>query len=167
MAPRRIDAGFFRSPRICPTLARTIAGMNESLLDLEMCAPWLTRRIRRPGPVGQLFAAETRGTLLLRWSPPRGAQVESYLIERTREGRDYEQVAETDQTQWLLRRPRLGESWFYRVRACNAQGSGDCKAVYLYQRRGWSRQTGRGSVLQYVPVIPGLRVNVCELVPGS
>ena len=92
--------------------------------------------------------------------------MESYRIDRTREGREYERVAETDQTQWLLPRPPLGESWFYRVRAGNAQGMGGCQAVYLYQRRGWSRRTRNGSVLQYVPVIPGLCVNVCELVPG-
>lgn len=100
-----------RYPCGCPTPAGNLAGMNEFSLDLELCAPWLARRPRRPGPVGRFFAAEVRGTLFLRWSPPRGSRVESYLIERTRDGRKYERVAEICQTQCLLPRPPLGEAW--------------------------------------------------------
>ena len=140
--------------------------MNESFLDLELSAPWLMRRGRRPGPVRALFAAERRGRLFLRWLPPSGARVERYVIDRTREGRIYQAVGETEQAQvWLSGLP-LGEPWFYRVRAANAQGVGGHAGVFLYERRGWSRRTGRGSVIQYVAALPGVRVEVCEFVPA-
>lgn len=134
--------------------------MNESALDLEVCAPWLLRRGRRPGPVLRLDAAEGGGELMLRWSPPRGSRVEGYLIDRTRTGRDYERVTETEQTQVFLPRQPLHDGWFYRVRAWNARGEGGFKAVFFYLRRGWSPRTRRASMLQYVAVIPGLRVVV-------
>ena len=139
--------------------------MNESLLDLEACEPWRLRQTRRPGPVRQLSAVECTRGLVLRWSPPVGSRVEGYRIERTREGRIYEPVAETTETQLLVLRPPLREPWFYRVRAWNARGEGGFHGVYLYQRRGWSRRTRTGSIIQYVAAIPGLRVNIYEQIP--
>lgn len=140
--------------------------MNEYFHDLERDVPWLLRRGRKPGAVHQFSAREGQRGLVLHWLPPVRSRVEGYRIERTREGRHYEPVAETTETRLLVPRPPLREPWFYRVRAWNAQGEGGFRGVYLYQRRGWSRRTGSGSVLQYVAVIPGLRVTVSEQVPA-
>ena len=136
--------------------------MNESSLGLEACEPWRPRPIRRPGPVRKLAAVECSRGLVLRWLRPIGSRVDGYRIERTREGRIYEPVAETTQTQFLVPRPPLREPWFYRVQAWNARGEGGYHGVYLYQRRGWSRRTRAGSIIQYVAAVPGLRVTVYE-----
>ena len=139
--------------------------MNESSLELEACERLLLRPIRRPGPVRKLVAVQCSRGLVLRWVRPVGSRVEGYRIDRTREGRDYEPVAEITGTQLLVRRPPWREPWFYRVRAWNARGEGGYYGVYLYQRRGWSRRTRTGSIIQYVAAIPGLRVTVSELAP--
>lgn len=137
--------------------------MNESSLDLEACEPWLLRQIRRPGPVRKLDAVECSRGLVLRWLRPIGSRVDGYRIERTREGRIYEPVVETTDTLFLVLRPPLREPWFYRVRAWNARGEGGYKGVFLYERRGWRPRTGRRGWLQYVAVIPGLRVTITDL----
>lgn len=136
--------------------------MNDNFMDLATAAPWLLRRPSLPGPVRQLYVHERRGALMLRWLPPRGSQVAGYRIDRTREGRDYETVTETSHTQVFLPKPPLHESWFYRVRALNVRGVGGYKWVCLYQRRGWSTRTKSASVIQHLPVIPGLRINIFE-----
>lgn len=135
--------------------------MNELLMELETAAPWLCRAPRLPGAVAELSCAPTRtGKLLFTWQPPRGGLlVDGYRIERTRDGRDYEPLAETETKNWVLPPVSFNDGWFYRVTAFNARGQGPARWVFFYLRRR------RDSIFVSVPVKPGLRVNISELVP--
>lgn len=136
------------------------ARMNDVLMDLETAAPWLARRVRRvPGPVRGLQCRAARsGRLMFEWqSPAGGTPVDGYRIERTRDGHAYERLAETT-GQWFMSPPAaFHDGWFYRVTAVNACGQGSAAWVNYYLRRR------RDPILQLVPVRPGWRVKVCEL----
>lgn len=129
--------------------------MNELCWDLEHCTPWLLRRVRRPGPVRDFRAMRLRGRLFLRWLPPRGARLQGYRIERTREGRDYEPVATVEGEQVFVPLPDKGEPWFYRVTPFNESGDGGFRLV-------WFVYKGRGVPFQLfpIPVREGRRVDI-------
>ena len=135
--------------------------MNDVLSDWEIAAPWVMRRVRRvPGAVtGLRCRARRAGELIFFWESPAGSTpVNGYRLERTRDGRAYEPVAETTEKSLVLSHVPLHDGWFYRVSAFNARGQGSAEWVYFYLRR-------RDPILQLVPVRPGLRVNICELIP--
>lgn len=138
--------------------------MNELSLELEVLAPWLKRRGRKPrlpGAVTGLWCRATReGGLMFAWQrPPGRTPVEGYRIERTREGRNYELVAETEQESFVLPPVALNDGWFYRVTAFNERGAGAARWVYFFLRRP------RDPILQLVPVRPGMGVTISELQP--
>ena len=137
--------------------------MNDVLSDLDVAAPWLTRRVRRvPGVVTDLWCRAPRsGRLLFTWQAPAGGvPVDGYRIERTRNGHAYEPVGETVEKNFVLPPVPFNDGWFYRVSACNARGQGPAEWVYFYLRRR------RDPILQIVPVRPGLRVDISELITG-
>jgi hypothetical protein len=103
-------------------------------------------------------AKEYHGTLFLQWRPPRGSLVSFYRVERTREGRKYQTVAETQvRTAWCLRDAPVNDPWFYRVTAVNSRGAGAFKIVWFFQRNEHS-----WSYLRCILAVPGLHVNICE-----
>ena len=111
-----------------------------------------------PGPVRQLQArASFRGNLTLQWRSPAGGRVNCYRIERTRDGRVYETLAEITGEWYCLKNAPARESWFYRVTAVNARGAGRAKHVWFFQRAG----NGQSRLLP-VPVIANVQVNICE-----
>ena len=134
--------------------------MNDFDMDLEAVAPWLMRVRRAPRAVTGLWCRATRaGGLMFAWKPPPGGElVEGYRIERTRDGGSYEEIAETATESFVLPPVAFNDGWFYRVSAFNSGGQGPANGVYFYLRRH------RGSILQYVLVRAGLRVNICEFV---
>jgi hypothetical protein len=112
-----------------------------------------------PGPVRQLQARSSfRGTLTLQWRPPAGGGAERYRVERTRDGRVYETLAELTGEWCCLKNAPGREPWFYRVTAVNARGAGRAKRVWFFQRAG----NGQSRLLP-VPVHANLQVNICEL----
>lgn len=116
----------------------------------------------RPGPVRGLRAVATfRGHLVLEWRSPAGAAAAFYRVERTREGHNYETLIETQSTWVCLKDAPPKEPWFYRITGVNARGAGKARKVYLFQRFG----NGRSRLLP-IPVRPGVRVNIYELVPA-
>ena len=121
---------------------------------------------RAPGAVRDLDAhKEPCGDLTLRWLPPSGiTRIDGCRIERTREGREYELLAETDDLQFTITNPQPGEPWFYRVTAFNLHGIGRARMVYFH-RRG-ARLRLRGRILRCmsfpIPVIPGVRLHISE-----
>ena len=134
--------------------------MTDPIMDLEVAAPWLLRSRRLPCAVTQLWCLATRaGGLMFAWHPsPACEMIDGYRIERTREGRAYEEIAETRNESFVLPPVPFNDGWFYRVSAFNERGQGDARCVHFYLRRR------RDPILQYVTVIPGLRVNICEFV---
>ena len=115
-----------------------------------------------PGPVRGLRAVATfRGHLVLDWCAPAGAAAQFYRIERTREGRHYETLLEQPFPWCCLKDAPPKEPWFYRVTAVNARGAGEARKVYFFQRFG----NGKSRLLA-VPVRPGLRVVINELMPA-
>ena len=132
--------------------------MNSLLLDLETAAPWIMRARPLPRAVTQLWCRATRaGGLMFAWQPsPRREMIDGYRIERTREGRAYEEIAETRSESFVLPPVPFNDGWFYRVSAFNERGQGAANWVIFYLHRQ------SNSILQYVPVRPGLRVNICE-----
>lgn len=113
-----------------------------------------------PGPVRHLQARSSfRGNLTLQWRPPAGGRVNCYRIERTRDGRVYETLAEITGEWYCLKNAPGREPWFYRVTAVNARGTGRAKQVWFFQRVG----NGQSRLL-LVPVIPGLRVEICDFI---
>ena len=132
--------------------------MNDPIMDLEVAAPWLLRARRLPRAVTQLWCRETRtGGLMFAWHPsPAGEMIDGYRIERTRDGRAYEAIGETRNESFALPPVPFNDGWFYRVSAFNERGQGPAGGVYFHLRRR------RNSILQYVLVRPGLRVNICE-----
>jgi hypothetical protein len=134
--------------------------MNDALLNLEVVAPWFMRKVRRvPGAVTGLWYRGTRaGGLMFAWQCPSGATpLDGYRTARTREGREYEWVAETTAESFVLPPVALNDGWFYRVTAFNERGEGPARWVYFFLRRR------RDPILQLVPVRPGLRVTISEL----
>lgn len=121
---------------------------------------------RAPGAVRRLDAREhPGGDLTLRWLPPSGiTHIEGYRVERTREGREYELLAETDELEFTVANPQPGEPWFYRVTAFNLHGVGRARMVFFHRRA--ARLRPRGPILRCisvpVPVIPGVRVAISE-----
>ena len=136
--------------------------MMDTQIDLEYAAPWLVRKPRLPGAVSVLWCQPTRaGGLMFAWQPPAGrTRVETYRIERTSNGREYEWIADTTEQGIAVSPLGFDDGWFYRVTACNSRGQGPARWVHYYLRRH------RDSILQRVPVKPGLRVNICELIPS-
>ena len=134
--------------------------MNDPIMDLEVAAPWLLRARRLPSAVTQLWCGAARaGRLMFSWHPsPASEMIDGYRIERTRNGHAYEQIAETRNTSFVLPPVPFNDGWFYRVSAFNERGQGDASGVYFYLRRR------RDPILQYVAVIPGLRVDIYEFV---
>jgi len=111
----------------------------------------------KPGPVRRFNVRATReGMLTLEWQ--RTANADFYRLERTREGRVYEWLAETQGTCLMYRASALRDPWFYRVTAVNHRGVGGTRMVWFYERRG-----REGNCLMPVPVRPGLRVNISVL----
>lgn len=107
------------------------------------------------------------GNLLLRWLPPRGgAPVAGYRIERTPEGQTYETLGETREL-WFEVAAIPGESWFYRVTAFNARGATQSRLVCFYRAGDRFMRGGHGvkQLLQHIPVMLGLAVTVCDLIP--
>jgi len=90
------------------------------------------------------------------------ARITGYRIERTREGRDYELLAETTRTDWFIYDPPPGEAWFYRVTAYNNRGAGPFRMVILY-RHGRPAAPGqeplRNRILN-IPALPGLKIDI-------
>jgi len=110
----------------------------------------------KPGPVRRLDArANHRGNLFLQWQRPRGSRVLFYRLERSRDGRAYEPVAEITGEWFCLNDAPAGEPWFYRVVAVNVCGAGREKCVWFFQRRGNGQ-----SRLEFIPVLPGLCLNI-------
>ena len=127
----------------------------------DLMEPVLPRIFRRsvPGPVRCLKAAVSQsGALVLQWTKPAGSAATSYRVERTRDGRNYELLFETVELWCLIEEAPLREPWFYRVTAANTWGVGKANRVWFFQRAA-----NRLSRLLPVPVIPNLRVNICEL----
>lgn len=113
----------------------------------------------RPGPVRRLAAKiGNAGRLVLEWRPAAGA--DRYRIERTREGRHYELLGETQGTWFCHREIVWRDPWFYRVIAVNSRGCGRAKIVWFFERRGKG-----GDLLLPIPVRPGLRITIGTLVP--
>lgn len=131
--------------------------MND-IMDLEIAAPWLLRPRRLPRAVAQLRCLATRtGGLMFSWQrSPASEQIDGYLIERTRAGGAYEEIARTRNEAFFLRPVSFNDGWFYRVSAFNERGRGAANRVIFYLRRR------RKPILQLVPVRFGLRVNICE-----
>jgi hypothetical protein len=133
-------------------------------------APAPVHFVRRvPGPVRHLNATEQLGGALhLHWEPPGGmTRIEGYRVERTRDGHDYEHLGDTVARQFTITNPVPGEPWFYRVTAFNVRGVGRAKRVFFHRRA--RRLRPRGPILRAmllpIPVIPGRRVGISELVP--
>ena len=95
---------------------------------------------------------------MLRWKPPvGGACITGYRIERTREGREYETLGETQRPIFFVKQVALDEPWFYRVTAFNARGPGGFRLVWLF------RPSSDGKILLTpIAVLPGLRMDICE-----
>jgi hypothetical protein len=109
--------------------------LHELELAETFKPPLFNRRV--PGPVRQLTAvANHRGHLVFQWRPPAGGRAAFYRVERTREGRDYEAVLETDTGWCYIKDAPWHEPWFYRVSAVNARGAGRAKQVWFFQRAG-------------------------------
>ena len=133
-------------------------------------APAPVHYLRRvPGPVGHLNATERfGGNLRLHWKPPLGGtHLDGYRVERTREGRVYEQLGDTKAQQFTIVNPAQGKPWFYRVTAFNVRGVGRAKQVYFHQRA--RRLRPRGPLVRTlsfpIPVIPGRGVKIMQLEP--
>ena len=110
----------------------------------------------KPGPVRRLMAhANFRGKLILQWQRPRGSRVLFYRIERSRDGRAYELVAETPVEWFCWNDAPRGEPWFYRVVAVNVRGAGREKCVWFFQRIGNGK-----SRLEFIPLVPGLSISI-------
>lgn len=137
--------------------------------DLAPGVPAIHRIRRAPGRVRHLTArVEPRGDHVLFWQPPAGTTwVDGYRIERTRQGRDYEWLGETETERFTVTAPPAGEAWFYRVAAFNERGTGAFRMVFLYRRP--MRLRPRGPVLPWmlfpVPAIPGRRMEILECEP--
>ena len=139
-------------------------------IDLDPSSPPAPLRFirRAPSPVRQLTAVDLRGgRLRLEWKPPaRVVPVDGYRIERTREGRVYEPLGETENTVFIVPAPPLREPWFYRVTAFNALGASRDKLVYYFERRRHPcrppREGKYWSRLIPIAVVPGLRVVIWE-----
>jgi len=86
--------------------------------------------------------------------------VVGYRLERTREGRSYEELAVTEAMGLAWQIADRKEGWFYRVSAFNARGQGPACWVFFYLPRP------RDPIFVRVPVKPGLRVNISELLPA-
>jgi hypothetical protein len=127
-------------------------GLHEYTDEL---IPFFCHRAK-PGPVRRLDAhANFRGSLFLQWRPPRGSRVLYYRLERSRDGHAYEPVAEITGEWFCLNDAPRGEPWFYRVVAVNVRGAGREKCVWFFQRAGNGK-----SRLEFVPVLPGLCLNI-------
>ena len=127
----------------------------------ELAETFTPQPFRRavPGPVRGLNAvASHRGDLVLQWRAPAGSPVDFYRVERTREGRDYETVLTTATGWGCIKNSPWREPWFYGVIAVNARGAGRANLVWFFQRMGNNR-----SRLLPLAVVPGLRVQICEL----
>ena len=148
------------SDSLCPTPRARIGGMNdELLLDLATAAPWLCHAPRRvPGPLSVIWCRQTlAGGLMFAWQRPRG-MVDGYRLERTRDGKKYELLAETESEGVSLPPVAKNQPWIYRVTAFNCQGQGLAPWMYFYLRR-------HKPLLLRVPVHrPALRVVINELV---
>ena len=135
-------------------------------IDLDFIRPRIHFTRRAPGAVRDLDAHEEPcGDLTLRWLPPFGGTwIDGYRIERTREGRKYELLAETDGLQFTIVNPERGEPWFYRVTAFNVRGVGRARRVYFHRRAVPLHPRGR--ILRCmsfpIPAIPGVRLNIME-----
>ena len=82
--------------------------MNDVLSDLEVAAPWVSRRVRRvPEAVRNCRCHMMRhGDLFFSWGPPRKmTPVNGYRLERTRNGHTYEPVADIPYHSFTLQRP--------------------------------------------------------------
>ncbi len=137
--------------------------MNEALLDLAVAAPWLSRKPRQaPAAVSVLWCRPTRaGGLMFAWQRPRDrVAIAGYRVERTRDGRDYETLAETRGLGLALPPVALDEPWFYRVSACNGRGQGRARWVFFFLRRR------HRPLFLRVPVRPGRRIVINELLPA-
>lgn len=131
-------------------------------LDSPTIVSGFARRV--PGPVRKFQAvAAANGRLVLRWQSPGGTPVSGYRIERTREGRIYELLAEVMEGFAVLD-PTPAEPWFYRVVAFNSRGPGGSKWVCFYRRGDRFLRGGHNldSLLQHIPVKSGLKVTICE-----
>ena len=121
---------------------------------------------RLPGPVRRLTARKPLdGDLVLCWLPPLGGTwIDGYRITRTRDGREYELLGETDELEFTIVNPERGETWFYRVIAFNLRGEGRARMVYFH--RPAARLRPRGPILRCmsfpVPATPGRRVEIIE-----
>jgi len=133
--------------------------MNELFLDLEIVAPWVWQAPRHvPGAVQALWCRPTRsGGLMFAWQRPLG-HVEAYRLERTRTGKEYEEIVMTQTEGTALPPVPLNDGWFYRVSAFNSRGMGPARWVFFFLRRR------RDSIFLRVPVRPGLRLGINELV---
>jgi len=141
------------------------------LAELETVSPPRSFVRRRPGPIRRLSAGEQRhGDLRLVWQAPTGdTPVTGYRVERTREGRHYELLGETTWTHFTVPRPARRDPRFYRVTAFNLRGGGRAKLMWFFERRLRHWRPGRHhdpgmSLSQRIPVAPGLRVSMNELV---
>ena len=90
------------------------------------------------------------------WQCPPG-RVDGYRLERTRDGKGYEAIAETEAEGIGLPPVASDDGWFYRVSAFNSRGQGPARWVFFYLRRR------RDPIFLRVPVRPGLRVVINEL----
>ena len=130
-------------------------------VDLDHAGPWRQRARPRPGPVRDLRAelCFTPGELRLHWQPPAGSGPDvRYRIERTRQGRVFQVLTETVRLEYFVR-PAPEAPWFYRVTALNEKGAGRAKLVIFYRRASGQCRT----ILQTIPVLPGVRVSISEL----
>src|SRR3989442_2527747 len=112
--------------------------MNELMWDLDLAAPWLNPAPRRaPDAVAALWCRPTRaGGLMFAWQRPRGrAHVAGYRLERTRDGKDYEEIAEAEAEGIGLPPLALGEGWVYPVSAFNSWGQGPPPGGDFHLRR--------------------------------
>lgn len=137
--------------------------MNDLLLDLATAAPWLVRHPRRPPAALSAVRCDplSNGLVIFKWQPPPGrVPVDGYLVERTRDGRDYEVIGRPVTLGFVMGSPALNEPWFYRATAFNARGQGPAELVFFYLRRE------RNSMFLRVPVRPGLQVVINEFLPA-
>jgi hypothetical protein len=135
------------------------------LIEPNSQSPQFLSVRNRPGSVRKLDAVATsRGTLLLRWRPPTGVCVGGYLVDRTREGQDYEPLGETNELEYRIRETPPGEPWFYRVRAFNTRGVGGFRLVFFFRRSDRFIHGGHNhkEMLMAVVARPGLRVTISE-----
>lgn len=122
---------------------------------------------QRPASVVRLTGERWARNLMLRWQPPRNrAPVSGYRIQRTPNGRTYETIGKTRNCEFqVITEP--GEMWFYRVTAWNRRGSTRSDSICFFRAADLKGLKGprMKSLLQHFPVMPGVTITVCELVP--